>query len=316
MVEQDVIVIPIAEDEDADPVLHQLSTDPDRFGEDLGEVPGISTGSQLLPSLSRDGELLGYLGAPPGTGFDRKAGTPMVIAATGDPDTLFTTPPKGLHCHGRPAWSPDGSQVAMLCFDDLDDDGEDDNTHPGVYLFPLDSDGRVGSVPAGLWAKSTTSDIGGVSFTTSGEVVAGYANGPDPGVYVGKVGKPPVALTNGDDEDPIASPADDLVAFVRDGDLYVAATDDAAPLPCPAPREVSTDATTRTRLCNLTGTTTDPDASVESPAWSWDGERIAYRVEDPAAGTSTVWLIKLASGIAAPLTAEPMVMGAPAWGPR
>ena len=315
VVDEDVVLVVVSED-DGDPVLHQLSTDPDSFGEDLGPVPGPSSGSQLLPSLSRDGEVLGYLGAPPGSGFDRKVGTPMSVTADGDPVTLFATPPEGLHCHARPAWSPDGKQVAMLCFDDLDGDGEDDNDHPGVYLFPLDDDGRVGSVPAGLWAKSTESKIGGISFTTDGEVAAGYAEGSAPGIYVGKLGIRPAQVTSGEDEDPVASPTDSLIAFVRDGDLYVAATDDAAPLPCPKPRVASTDETTGTRLCDLTGTTTDLDAPAASPTWSWDGKTIAYRVEDPATDTSTVWLIKLASGIAVPLTTEPQVLGGLGWGPR
>ena len=315
VVGQDVVLVPIAT-KGGDPVLHQVSTDPDRFGEDLGTVPGIPSGSQLLPSVSRDGHLLAYLWAPPGSGFAKQAGTAMEIAHGGQPVSLFTQPPQGLHCHGRVAWNPDASQVALVCFDDLNGNGRDDNTHPGVYVFAADSDGRVSGVPLGLWAKSSESVIFGVSFTDSGEVAAAFVDGSEPGVYVGKLGNKPQRLTSGADEDPVSSPTDNLIAFTRDGDLYLATTDPTAPLPCPAPRTASTDEATQTRLCDLTGTTTDPDHPASTPTWSWDGQTIAYRVEDPATKTSTLSLIKLSSGIPVPLTIQPMTNGAPGWGPR
>jgi hypothetical protein len=110
----------------------------------------------------------------------------------------------------------------------------------------------------------------------------------------------------------VASPTDNVIAFARDGDLYLASTDGATPPPCPAPRVRSTDAT-GTQLCDLTGSATDPATAVMDPTWSWDGRTIAYAVGSPS--TSAVDLISVAGGKPRQLN-PPMAIGASGWGPR
>jgi hypothetical protein len=71
-------------------------------------------------------------------------------------------------------------------------------------------------------------------------------------------------------------------------------------------------------LCNLTGGLTGPpDQMALEPTWSWDGQQIAFRIGDPETAVTTLHVVDLAtSGPPRTLIAEPMVMSAPAWGPR
>ena len=313
VVGRDVILLPIVKQGSPDPVLYQISTAPDSFGDNLGKVRGIPAGSQSLPSTRPDGGVLVYRWAGPGSGFPKDNGRLMEIAHEGPPVPLFTKLPSALLCHGRAAWSPDGSRMALACNPDLDGDHHDDpGAHPEIYVGDADAQGRVDGTRLTQWATSSSSIITSLSFTQSGDIAASYKGGEEPGVYVGAVDGSPVRVTDHADTDAVASPAGDLIAFVRDGDLFVASTDQTTQPPCPSPRLSSTDAT-GVRLCDLTGTSTGPGAVVTDPAWSWDGRTIAYAVGSP--GASAIDLISLTGGRSHRLS-PPQAIGASGWGPR
>jgi hypothetical protein len=112
--------------------------------------------------------------------------------------------------------------------------------------------------------------------------VADYVGGRHPGVYLAEPGDDPRRLTTQDDRGVAPSPTHDLIAFTREGDLYVASIDGKRP-PCGLTRERATD--NGTELCNLTASATEAShGSAEDPTWSWSGQAIAYRVDDPDSG--------------------------------
>ncbi|MGA8247351.1 MAG: hypothetical protein WB797_10630, partial [Nocardioides sp.] len=313
VVSSDVILLPIVEPGTHDPVLHQMSTASDSFGRDLGLVPGIPAGSQTLPSTRPDREVLVYRWATPGSGFPKDNGTLMEITHDGPPVPLFTHQPSALLCHGRAAWSPDGSRMALACHPDADGDHHDDpGAKPEIYVGDVDAQGRVDGTHLRRWATSSSSIITSLSFTRSGDIAAAYKNGDAPGVYVGAVDGHPMRLTSHADTDAVASPTADLIAFARDGDLYLTSTDVATPPPCPGTGTRSTDAT-GAGVCDLTGTSTGPAAAVMDPTWSWDGQTIAYAVGSPS--NSAIYLVSVTGGKPRRLT-PPLAVGASGWGPR
>jgi hypothetical protein len=315
LVSTDVVLVPIVAQGSIDPVLHKISI-PD--GSDLGPVNGVSRGSQSWPSQSRDGSLLAYRSAPPGSGFPAKSGTLWVAALGREPESLFTHEPRDQQCLSQVAWSPDGDRVALVCEPDQGPtDSADSKPLSEVVTGQLNDEGRID--PDQLAAQfdasnSPGSDITKIGFAHDGAIVADYVRGRRPGVYLARPGDDPRRLTTQDDRGVAPSPTQNLIAFTREGDLYVASTDGKRP-PCGPPRVRATDQSTQ--LCNLTPSldTEGSNVSAADPTWSWSGQAIAYRVNDLRTGKGTIHLIGLNAGPSVPLT-SPADVGAPGWGPR
>lgn len=315
LVSTDVVLVPIVTRGSIDPVLHKISI-PD--GTDLGPLKGVSRGSQSWPSQSRDGSLLAYRWAPPGSGFPNESGTLWVSAPGREPATLFTHEPRDQGCLSPVAWSPDGDRVALVCETDQGPTGGPDSKPPAeVVTAPLNDEGRIDPDELAIQfdaGNSPGSDITKVGFAHDGAIVADYVGGSHPGLYLAEPGDDPRRLTTQADHGVAPSPTQDLIAFTREGDLYVASTDGTRP-PCGRTRERATD--NGTELCNLTASATEAShGSVSDPTWSWSGQAIAYRVEDLDTEKLAVRLIGLNGVQSVQLTTPAASMGAPGWGPR
>jgi hypothetical protein len=315
LVSTDVVLVPIMTPGSIDPVLHKISV-PD--GSDLGPVNGLSRGSQSWPSQSRDGSLLAYRWAPPGSGFPNESGTLWVSAPGREPASLFTQEPRDQGCLSPVAWSPEGDRVALVCEPDQGSTGGTESERPSeVVTAQLNDEGRIDPDQLVIQfdaGNSPGSDITKIGFAHDGAIVADYVRGRHPGVYLAEPGDDPRRLTTQDDRGVAPSPTHDLIAFTREGDLYVASTDGKRP-PCGPTRERATD--NGTELCNLTASDTEESHGlVEDPTWSWSGQAIAYRVDDPDSGKVAIRLIGLNAGRSVQLTTPAVSAGAPGWGPR
>ena len=212
------------------------------------------------------------------------------------------------------------------------------SSEPSLYTGPVDEDGRVDGTQLRMLLSNDSptadspdgspgSNLRGVSYLPSGDVVVSYFEGEEPGIHVVGADGSSRRLTSGEhDENPTASPTDELITFVRDGDLYVAASDPDGPAPpCPGPRESVRDSETGTPLCNLTVKhTSAPDspdqpetctACAYVPAWSWDGKTIAFLIGSEDLLTLNLIGLDSADGIK-PVIAEPRFMLGVAWGTR
>jgi hypothetical protein len=307
VVSKDAILVPIVEEGTKDPALHEISA---QCGTDLGPVPGLRPGSQSFASQSHDGARIVYRWGPPDSGWPKEFGTLWVT--NGQQSGRFLREnPKGLLCWTRLGWGRDDSQVVLACQQDENGDGPDDSSQTAVYTAILGPDGRID--PADLHRqfgveRSPDSLIDSVGYTFDGGIMADFVRGENPGVYVAEQDGVPQRLTSQDDHDAAPSPTSDLIAFTRDGDLYVASLDSSKP-PCPMQRVRSND--DGIELCDLTPS----NGFVRDPSWSWNGEAIAYCVENPDTGMGTLHLIALNAGSEVRLT-DPQLIGAPAWAPR
>lgn len=315
LVSEDVVLVPLVAQGTPDPVLHQISI-PD--GSDLGPVNGVGEGSQSWPSQSRDGSLLAYRWAPSGSRYPGESGTLWVAAPGREPVTLFTHDPRDQRCASPVAWSPDGDRVALVCqTDQASTGGPGSGSLSEVVTARLNEAGQID--PDQLEVQFDTGNSPGshitkIGFAHDGAIVADYVWGRYPGLYLAEPGGDPERLTTQDDRGAAPSPTQDLLAFTREGDLYVASTDGTEP-PCGPTRVRATD--NGTALCNLTASTVEAaHGSAADPTWSWDGQAIAYEVEDPGTGKVAVRLIELGAGRSVQLTAPTASAGAPGWGPR
>jgi actin-like ATPase involved in cell morphogenesis len=313
------ILLPVSDGPDSDSQIRAVTTD----GRDRGAVVK-GPGSYDAPWVSRDGSVVGYRQAD--SVATENKGVIMIMTADGTPSPLINgSPPAGINCRLRAIWYPSGDRVLLNCLEDLDGDrkfetslwtapvGADHHVEGSQLQLLLDNDTPTEDTPNG----SPDSTLRAVSFLPDGTISVEYAGGQEPGIHLLAPGGALTRLTSGEaDDEPAASPTSQLVAFARDGDLYVASTDGSEP-PCDPPRKRTTDEETGTALCNLTtGITSAPDQIASNPAWSWDGKRIAFTVgsED---GPQTVDLISLDGGDdPTALVGQPGYIGAPAWGPR
>ena len=290
-------------------------------GEELGPVVQ-GAGSFDAPWFSRDGTVVGYRQS---TSFaERDTGQVMVLTADGTPSQFIQGDTGGVDCRLRAFWDPTSPRVVLNCIEDLDGDGKDetslweapvvDGVHvDGTQLAPvLNNDDPTDTSPDG----SPGSSFRGVSFLPNGAISLNYYRGQEPGTHVLGTDGVPRRLTSGVDEEPVASPTAQLIAFVRDGDLYVVSADGKRP-PCPAPRTRSQDEVTGAEMCNLTGDLTSaPDEGAAEPTWSWDGRTIVFAVGNEE-GLRTLHAISLdESGEPRTLIGDPTYVTGPAWGPR
>jgi actin-like ATPase involved in cell morphogenesis len=315
-----VLLVSFAEDPSGVSEMHAIDS---TTGEDLGSV-GSGTGPVDSPWVSRLGDVVGFRQGPPGT-VSEGPWTNMEMSADGTVVPLFTRPPEGIECtRTRVAWHPTEDQVLLNCF-------QDDNGRQETNLFtgPVDEDGRVDGTQLQLLLSNDSptadnpngspgSSLRGVSYLPSGAVTVAYYEGEEPGIHLVEADGSSRRLTSGaQDEQAVASPTDELIAFVRDGDLYVASSDPDGPAPpCPAPREALRDDETGTQLCNLTRDhTSAPDAAAFNPAWSWDGATIAFMIGTDELRTLHLINLDTADGMQEVIS-EPRFLGGLAWGPR
>jgi actin-like ATPase involved in cell morphogenesis len=205
----------------------------------------------------------------------------------GEPEDALATPLLDLNCPTRPAWDPTADQVALLCY--LDPEGN----RRGVYLLEVDEAGRLRGGTAQVLDEIDPS-VRAISFSADGTLVMTWRGSTGRGVEPGLRTVDPdgageaVPLTDQLDTNAAAHPGSDQVAFVRDGDLYGLALDGSFRCPPDAPVESTGDR----ELCRLTET----EAVEADPAWSPDGERIAFLREKPEGGGLEVVVLDLDTG--------------------
>jgi actin-like ATPase involved in cell morphogenesis len=317
---KNVLLIALAEDASSAHELHAIDT---TTGDDLGPVsPGA--GPTEAAWVSRLGDIVGFRDAPPGTGSEGPW-TIKEMSADGTVVPLFSRPPEDFQCSLRVAWHPTEDQVLLNC---LHDDGNG-KFETSLYTGPVGEDGRVDGTQLELLLSkdSPTADspngspgsyLRSVSYLPSGLVAVSYDRGEEPGIHLVGPDGSSQRLTSGEhDEYPVASPVDELIAFVRDGDLYVASSDPDGPAPpCPGQREPVRDGETGTPLCNLTGDRTSaPDQAVFDPSWSWDGKTIAFLIGTEDLRTLHLIDLETANGLQ-DVISEPRYLSGVAWGPR
>ncbi len=259
---------------------------------------GPGAGQQDLPSLSGERDLVQ---------FRRRASAEapwtLAVGRPGErPTALFTSPPgTDLQCQGRVGWSPAGDEMAFNC--------RVGGTR-GAFVAPVDAGGRVdGGQLLRVDALSDRS-MSNISYTGTGGLLVSYEGGAAPGLRVLPAGaSQAVRLTVGRDSDSAGGPGD-LVAFQRDGDLFVLSAGNA-PVDCAEPLVEVPE--TGFPLCRLTsGTAVDSD-----PTWSPDGSAVAFR--RAAAPGQPTQLMQIDLGATAArlfVTGGVQVDGAPSWSRR
>ena len=131
--------------------------------------------------------------------------------------------------------------MGLVCYPDRDRDGlPDPDTVPSVFTGAVDATGHArGSLRFEFGAGTRDTDghtspgstISEISFLSSGALAVTYEEGELPGVRVMRDGRL-TRLTAGTDGDPVAAPEGNVIAFTRDGDLYLVAADGTEPT-CP-----------------------------------------------------------------------------------
>jgi hypothetical protein len=316
---EDVLIVTVPSAVGIDEELRAVTED----GEDRGPVTDL-IGSVNAPWVSRDGRFVGFRFAPSGQG-DVGPWTIKMMNADGSVVDLFAPSPQGIVCQRRVAWHPQRPEVLLACTEDADGDGVEDTQVSTIYNGPVDADGRVDGQrlervlgvedpledrPEG----SPSSRMRGLSVLPTGELLVSYYGGEEPGIHI--AGPDGIRrVTSGERDDAPTVSTTGLVAFVRDGDLYVVATDGSAP-PCPSPRELSQDPITGASLCNLTGDATFAENRAQDPAWSWDGSRIAFLLETGKEQRTLVVTDLAKAGPLRPVIGETANLGGIAWGPR
>lgn len=239
------------------------------------------SGTEQVPVISRDRRTVVY--------HQVETGTLRVVSADGRGDRLLFTPRKG-PCQrvGRPAWSRDNSQLAVLC-----------QGQPGVGIYLVRLDGFVVRKLVAFPA------IGDETFSPDGKLIAYWSSdrpalpGGGGALWVSAAdgtGKP-YRLTQGvagQDADPAWSPDGQRVAFRR----RVGSTLDIWLL------DITTGA-----LSSLVASAADE----QNPTWSPDGSQLAY---GRGPGTDQeLWVVN-ADGSGAHRVIANAGFAPPAWTPR
>jgi hypothetical protein len=179
-----------------------------------------------------------------------------------------------VQCDGRLAWDPSTSNTGViLCFDATAQSPSAGGILRNVYTATTQENGQVDGSTMQI-VPGFPHDIGmsNLSVTATGGIVLSYDHGPSMGIwYLAPGSDAAVRLTAGADSGAIAAPVGTLVAFQRSGDLLLVDTG-KQPFACAGP--TTTDTTTTAPLCRLT---TDVQSFDASPAWSWDGQSLAFR---------------------------------------
>jgi actin-like ATPase involved in cell morphogenesis len=321
VVPRNVLLVPIRDEATGLVVLHRISA---TSGRDLGRLSTSTAVSETSASQSPRGDLVTYRSRP-------DADTPYTLVVTDAQGTRSSLlpergPGRPITCQGRTAWDPTRDRVGLVCYPDRDRDGlPDPDTVPSVFTGAVDATGHVrgnlrfefgAGTPDTEGNASPGSTISEISFLPSGALAVTYEEGELPGVRVMRDGRL-TRLTAGTDGDPVAAPEGNVIAFTRDGDLYLVTADGTEPR-CPDAGTATVDAVTSAPLCNLTNQRTGPPRDmVSDPAWSWDGRRIGFLVGTGVDALTSRELRVI--DVDDPTTVQSLgtaVMGAPAWGRR
>ncbi len=231
-----------------------------------------------LPAVGPDRSFLTFQRIPEGGG--RSDGDIAVLSEPGGAPSPFLdpAPTEDLNCRGRPAWLPEG-RMALLC---QRNEGSPDQSRL-VLTAPVDAgpplDGTALEPVPGLEALS----LRDLSATSSGGLVIKEGDPGREGIHfypdLQGVAENDVRLTSAaQDLTAVANPREDLVAFERDGEIYLVAPEGGAlPEGCvPVGRDPGADR----ELCRITDPA-DPWTD-DKPAWSADGRRLTLlRSADP-----------------------------------
>ncbi len=249
-------------------------------GSDLFQITDQIGGGQATgPALSPDGRKVAFSLADPINGDDWDI---YVINVDGTGLTNLTNHPE--FDGWRPAWSPDGAQIAFFST-------RDDPVNDEVYVMNADGSNvrRLTDNPA---------DDANMTWSPDGSRIAWETNREgDFDIWIMDAdGSNPQSLTvdPADDEWPAWSPDGSKIAFetVRDGnrEVYV----------------INVDGTGLTNLSN------DP-ASDSAPAWSRDGSQIAF-ISDRS-GSPDIWLMDADGSNPVNLTNDGAADFFPSWSP-
>ncbi len=253
-----------------------------------GEATALTDGPEhRLATISPDRSVVTYIDAPSSGPF-----VPYVLdLETGEGERLFADDGPCAYAN-RPAWSPDGTRLAVVCTDA-------EGTPTGIYLADPDGTGielLLGET-ALKGAPTWTSDSSLV-FTKFG------AAETDPStLYSIDIDDPtPVALT-GDWTGFVANPDWSPEA----GRLLITVSDDPEDADYGALWSVDVDGAGGPVL----------DGPVAAPVWSPDGSQAAVLVRD-SAGDAALATVDLSAGASEPVLVPnpPGTSGAPVWGSR
>jgi len=249
-------------------------------GSDLFQITDrIGGGQATAPALSPDGREVAFSLADPASGDDWEI---YVINVDGTGLTNLTNDP-GFD-GWRPAWSPDGQQIAFFST-------RDDPLNDEVYVMNADGSNvrRLTNDPSDDANMTWSPDGTRIAWETNREgdfdIWIMNADGSDP---------QPLTVDPADDEWPAWSPDGTKIAFdtFRDGDreIYVINVDGSG----------------------LTNLTNDPGFD-SAPAWSRDGTRIAFSSD--RSGGVDIWVMDADGSNPVNLTSDGFADYFPSWSP-
>jgi len=235
--------------------------------------PLTYSGRAYSPALSPDGKQVTFVwtGDPP-NGFDLY----VQLVGGGNPLHLKDTQPRG-----RPAWSPDGSQIAFQRAD-------------GLYVIPA-----LGGTPRRIAALGNVNNTANVTWAPSGSFF--IIDGRGPGLMtIGGEGGESRALTkpeNAGDANPAIAPDGSAVAFVR-----YTSTFNASLMVLPLSKEGAPAGQPR----SITRTA----SSIKAVTWTNDGKEILFE-NAPGGGNAAIWRISKNGGEPIRLNVPSMLAGDP-----
>jgi Tol biopolymer transport system component len=239
----------------------------------------VEGGAATAPALSPDGRAVAFSLADPANGDDWEI---YVINVDGTGLTNLTNDPE--FDGWRPAWSPDGTQIAFFST-------RDDSLNTEVYAMNADGSNvrRLTDNPSDdadpAWSPDGTKIAWMTNRDGDRDIWVMNADGSDP---------TPLSVDPADDEWPAWSPDGTKIAFDtwRDGN-----------------REIYTINVDGTGLTNLTN---DP-GSDSAAAWSHDGTKIAF-ISDRSGGVD-IWVMDADGSNPENLTDDGWADFFPSWSP-
>jgi Tol biopolymer transport system component len=249
-------------------------------GSDLFQITDrIGGGQSTGPALSPDGRKVAFSLADPTNGDEWDI---YVINVDGTGLTRLTTDPA--FDGWRPAWSPDGQEIAFFST-------RDDPLNDEIYVMNADGSNvrRLTNNPADDAHPAWSPDGSEIAFVTNRDgdfdIYLMNADGSNP---------TPLTVDPANEDWPAWSPDGTKIAFdtFRDGD-----------------REIYTINVDGTGLMNLTN---DPGFD-SAPAWSPDGTKIAF-ISDRA-GPLDIWIMNADGSSPVNLTNDGFADFFPSWSP-
>ena len=240
--------------------------------------PLTYSGRAYSPALSPDGRQVAFIwNGENARGFDLY----VELVSGGNPLHLKDTEPRG-----RPAWSPDGTQIAFQRAD-------------GLYVIPA-----LGGAPRRIATLGNLVNTANVSCSPSGSFFIIDGRGAGLMTIAGEGGEARVLTKpeNAGDAGPAIAPDGSSVAFVR-----YTSTFNASLMVLPLTKEGAPAAEARP--------ITRAGSSIRGLSWTNDGKEILFE-NAPGGGNAAIWRLSRSGGHPARVNVPRMLAGDPTTAPQ